>query len=235
MNLTNEQKRDIYNNFDDHSMSIDSEIDSFIDVIEKDLLISFEDIEKKAHKRAREYVSNNSYSDYITEDNYEDAIYADMVIEEDALDMEYNYAYNIYPKMKQDFLNIIVVWLYHLYEKDCKNFFNYRDKEKIKFLKITGFYKNGKYIEAEIKVLSEYIGIEMKPNSNWFKINTELRLLNNSIKHSLKVSDKLKSLRPDLIIEGEIKMTFEEIKKYAEAMKSLWTESDEKKIKLALN
>jgi len=218
MNLTNEQKRDIYNNFDDHSMSIDSEIDSFIDVIEKDLLISFEDIEKKAHKRAREYVSNNSYSDYITEDNYEDAIY-----------------YNIYPKMKQDFLNIIVVWLYHLYEKDCKNFFNYRDKEKIKFLKITGFYKNGKYIEAEIKVLSEYIGIEMKPNSNWFKINTELRLLNNSIKHSLKVSDKLKSLRPDLIIEGEIKMTFEEIKKYAEAMKSLWTESDEKKIKLALN
>lgn len=223
MNLTIEQKRDIYNNLGDYSGCMGGDIDVFMDVVEKDLLSAFDDIDKKANIRVRKYVETNSYSDDdISEDNFEDALHTQMALEEDAIDMEYDYAYNIYPKMEQDFLNMIVVWLYHIYEKDCKKIFNYRDKEKTKTLTITG---------SKLKILSEYIGINMKPNSNWFKINTELRLLNNSIKHG-DIKPELKNLRLNLIIKEEIRMTFEEITKYAEAMKNLWSEYEEKMVNL---
>ena len=125
--------------------------------------------------------------------------------------------YFMYKEMKQEFLNHQATLLFHLFEKDCQKIFeDLSGDEKKEFL-----------IELDINI---------SPESNWMKINRELRLLANAIKHGNGNSfDKLKELRPDLtqdtfqcFSDSKIEITIEELSNYADKMKNFWEDFFEK-------
>ena len=226
MSLTDEQELEIYHNINNNTIFISPEIDTFIEVVEKDLLSSFSNIEEKAYKIAEKYRMKNYYQDEITEDNFEDAIELNNEIIENSIDIEYTYSYNIYPKMKQDFLNMVAVWLYHIFEKDCKNIFSYTVNNSKKYLEITK-KKNKPLLES----FTRKMGLVMNDTSDWNKINTELRLISNAVKHR-DIKPYLKRKKPNLICNEKIQITFEEIIEYANAMKSLWAEYFDKSVNI---
>ncbi len=87
--------------------------------------------------------------------------------------------YTLQHAMRTEFLLSTATWLFHLFEKDCK--------ERCPIL-------YNKPIELKDKL--EEMGINCDSNSNWYKTNTELRLVANTIKHGEGGShDKLKVLK----------------------------------------
>lgn len=121
--------------------------------------------------------------------------------------------YVIHNEMKQEFLNHQATLLFHIFEKDCKKIFPTLEgnslKEKLK----------------EIDISTEY-------NSSWYKINKELRLICNVIKHGTGDSyDKLKKLRIDLfkekfgfLLKSDIEISLNDIVIYGNHMKNFWIE-----------
>ena len=88
--------------------------------------------------------------------------------------------------MKQELLNNACVWLFHLFEKDCTTIFN---------------TENGK----EKKEHLEELGVSTGVSSAWRKINKELRLVANAVKHGEGSScEKLREIRPDLFNDTEL-------------------------------
>ncbi len=107
--------------------------------------------------------------------------------------------------LKQEFLNITVPWIFHLFEKQKKLVFG-TDKTN------------------EIKLKLAKINIDLNLNNNWQIVNKELRHLANTIKHGLK-SDAAQSLaacRPDLIVNEEIRVTKVDVEKYIHALNIFW-------------
>lgn len=119
--------------------------------------------------------------------------------------------YIVQSDMKIEFLKSAATWIFHLFEKDCTYIFGTED---------------GK---LKLEHLSK-LNIDTSEESNWYKCNTELRALSNSIKHGKGSSfEKLKTLRPDLIIEtdnflskSDIVIEMENINEYIEFMNSFW-------------
>jgi hypothetical protein len=70
--------------------------------------------------------------------------------------------------MKQEFLNHQATLLYHMFEKDCKKMFPKINNKK--------FINN-----LEEKLIN--LNIATDNSSSWYKINKELRLISNVIKH----------------------------------------------------
>ncbi|MCK9336316.1 MAG: hypothetical protein M0P43_00665 [Arcobacteraceae bacterium] len=123
--------------------------------------------------------------------------------------------YMIQNEMKQEFLNHQATLLFHIFEKDC---------QKMCFL----LNDNGTALKEKL----EELGIATNANSHWYKINKELRLVSNVIKHGKGRSyDDLKILREDLfkdnfgfLVTSDLEISLDDIKNYGIEMKFFWME-----------
>ncbi len=187
-------------------------IDNLIITIETRLLPTFETIEveaKEIEEKTLDELSSRFNPDTMCPSTfYEDAYFTGAE------------HYWIYEKMKNDFLNMVTVWLYHLFEQDCNEIFS----EK-------------KWVDRKAKLTTHSI-LTTNP-SNFYKINKELQYICNINKHGDGDSQtRLLALRPDLF-DNKTKYNFdtenitiytlknislEQIKEYSEYMKSFWIE-----------
>ena len=122
--------------------------------------------------------------------------------------------YELQHAMKAEFLLSTATWLFHLFEKDCRKMcprlYNKHDELKIKL---------------------EEMGINCDDHSDWYKTNTELRLVANTIKHGEgSSSKKLQLIRPEYfdtkssyLTDSKIEITDQDIQLYIEYMKSFWS------------
>ncbi len=121
--------------------------------------------------------------------------------------------YTLQHEMKKEFLLSTATWLFHLFEKDCKNMCP---------------LLHNKPEELKTKLIEMKISCDN--NSDWYIINTELRLVANTIKHGGGHSlESLKIKRPDFfedglsfLSDGKINISFEDIQNYVNRMKSFW-------------
>ena len=121
--------------------------------------------------------------------------------------------YAIHNEMKQEFLNHQSTLLFHIFEKDCKKMFP-------------------ELLGNDLKEKLQLIGISTEDNSSWYKINKELRLICNVIKHSTGSSyNDLKKLRGDLfknnfgfLLKSDIEISLNDIEVYGNEMKNFWIE-----------
>ncbi|MEA2048920.1 MAG: hypothetical protein U9O64_10815 [Campylobacterota bacterium] len=121
--------------------------------------------------------------------------------------------YTLQHAMKTEFLLSTATWLFHLFEKDCREM-------------CPELYNKPEDLKSEL----EKIGIYCDNNSDWYKINTELRLVANTIKHGEGGSyNRLKTLKPDYfevstsyLTDNTIEISEEAIQIYIENMKSFW-------------
>jgi hypothetical protein len=121
--------------------------------------------------------------------------------------------YVIHNEMKKEFLNHQSTLLFHIFEKDCKKMFP----------NLSG---------NDLKDKLQEIGISTEDNSSWYKINKELRLICNVIKHGTGPSyDDLKRLREDLfknnfgfLLKSDIEISLNDIEVYGNEMKKFWIE-----------
>lgn len=183
------------------------ELDSFYSVFSERLLLAFSSIEKEAKLKEDDYLKGKS-------GNFFPEIDDEANILEDAYFARINYEIQQF-SLKQDFLNISAVWLYHIFERRFELLFgsqskskNFIDKAK-ENLNHNTFYDKSNSQLIETKILN--------------KIN-ELRLLANAIKHG-KTSHAFKQLEkslPGFIEKNEIVVNEQDIKDYIIALKDFW-------------
>ena len=119
--------------------------------------------------------------------------------------------------MKQEFLNHQATLLYHMFEKDCKKMFPKINNKK--------FINN-----LEEKLIN--LNIATDNSSSWYKINKELRLISNVIKHGKgSAYNQLKKLKPDLfkknfgfLLKSDIEISLNDIIIYGNSIKNFWIE-----------
>lgn len=193
--------------YEAHKIEILNRIETVINTITTRLLPTFNLIESEAEKIQEEKLSESFKS--FNPDTMDDAS-----IYEDAFS-DAGYYYMIQSEMKQEFLNHQATLIFHIFEKDCQNMF-----------------PNSYYKEKELKEKLEKLGISTNEDSNWYKINKELRLISNVIKHGKGRSyDELKALKNDLfknnpgfLLTSDIEISLDEIQNYGNKMKYFWTE-----------
>lgn len=121
--------------------------------------------------------------------------------------------YTLQHAMKTEFLLSTATWLFHLFEKDCREM-------------CPNLYNKPEDLKTEL----EKMGINCDNNSNWYKINTELRLVANTIKHGEGGSyNRLKTLKSDYfkvrtsyLTDNKIEISEEAMQMYIDNMKSFW-------------
>ncbi len=122
--------------------------------------------------------------------------------------------YTLQHAMKTEFLLSTATWLFHLFEKDCRKM-------------CPKLYKKPEELQKKL----EDMGINCNDESNWYKTNTELRLVANTIKHGEGSScKKLKLIRSDYfeirtsyLTDSKIEISHKDIQIYIENMKSFWS------------
>ncbi len=115
--------------------------------------------------------------------------------------------------MKQEVLNNASVWLFHIFEKDCVIIFKTMN-------------------ETEKREYLQSIKINTERDSAWWKINHELKLVANAIKHGKGTSySMLEALRPDLFngktsffSKVNIDISSKEFNNYSKVMQAFWVE-----------
>jgi len=120
--------------------------------------------------------------------------------------------------MKQEFLNHQATLLFHIFEKDLKKMFRTSKEDYLK-----GNDLKDKLIE---------ISISTDNNSPWYKVNKELRLISNVVKHGTgKSYDELKKIRIDLfngnfgfLVKSDISISLNDVEIYANYIKEFWIE-----------
>lgn len=195
--------------YNKHKKDIIDRIDVVINTVKLRLLPTFDNIEEEANQVEKTKLDELSAS--FNPDTMDEYSCYEEAHSKGAIH------YFMYKEMKQEFLNHQATLLFHLFEKDCQKIFE----------NLSGDEKKGLLIELGINISSE---------SNWMKINKELRLLANAIKHGNGDSfDKLKELRPDLtqdtfhfFFDSTIKITIDELSNYTDKMKNFWEDFFEK-------
>lgn len=182
------------------------ELDSFCLVFSNRLLPAFSSIEKEAKLKEEDYLKDKS-------ENFSPEIDDEANILEDAYFERINHEIQHF-SLKQDFLNISAVWLYHIFERrfelfgsqsKSKNFIN-KTKENLNH---NAFYDKSKSEFIENEVLNRI---------------DELRILANAIKHG-KTSHAFKQLEknlPRFIEKNEIVVNEQDIKDYVIVLKDFW-------------
>lgn len=182
------------------------ELDSFCLVFSNRLLPAFSSIEKEAKLKEEDYLKDKS-------ENLSPEIDDEANILEDAYFERINHEIQHF-SLKQDFLNISAVWLYHIFERrfelfgsqsKSKNFIN-KTKENLNH---NAFYDKSKSEFIENEVLNRI---------------DELRILANAIKHG-KTSHAFKQLEknlPRFIEKNEIVVNEQDIKDYVIVLKDFW-------------
>jgi len=180
-------------------------IDNLIKAVELKLLPAFSNLEKEA-KEIEEKTLEESHSRFNPDTMcpstfYEDAYFAGVE------------HYLMYTQMKNDFLNMTIVWLYHMFEQDCNKMFS-----------------NKKWGDRKAKLTT--LSISTTAPSNFYKINEELQHICDINKHGDgRAKAKLLVIRPDLFekkpfsSEETLKnISLEQLKEYAENMKVFWAD-----------
>lgn len=181
------------------------EIDDFKLVFFDRLLPSFSEIDNEAKIKSDGFLHQAS-------NNFDPSLHDEGLICEDAYFVQINYEL-IHYSLKQDFLNLSAVWLYHIFERRFVELFgdSNTNKNKPNFEKM---------LEQSNIFNSRY---DFKICNNWLTINQELRFLANSVKHG--TGNSLKKLRleyPSLISDSRIVVKEADIQRYISAMKRFW-------------
>lgn len=187
---------------------IAKEIDDFRSVVFDRLLLSFSEIDSEAEIESYDFLHKMG-SDFDPDLHDEGLIY------DDAYFMQMNYKLTHY-SLKQDFLNLSTVWLYHIFERCFVGLFggSNANKNKPNFEKM---------LEQSNIFNSRYDLYDFKICNNWLTINQELRLLANSVKHGFGQSfTELNSKYPNLIVNSKIIVKEVDIHRYIFSMKSFW-------------
>jgi len=194
------------NYYDSHKNHIFYKIDAVQSTIFDRLLPVYNNIEAEA-----ETVAKAKYDELGKNFNPETMYESDVI--EKAWE-EGGEHYILQHAMKTEFLLSTATWLFHLFEKDCRamcpNLYNKAEELKTKF---------------------EEMGINCDNQSDWYKTNTELRLVANAIKHGEgNSSQRLKAIKPEYfdtqssyLTDSKIEITHQDIQSYIEHMKSFWS------------
>lgn len=188
-------------------LNIDSQIYGFEFTILERLLSSFSDIENEAKTKRLNYLAEKSKS-------FDPDLSDEACIEEDAYFEELDHL-NIHSSLRTEFLNSSAIWLFHLFERQKKDFFGTDQTAPIK-----------------MQLLSD--GYDIQNCSDWNLLNKELRTLANAVKHGSQ-SDAAKRLTnnfPTLLSNGEIVVNEVDIRKYISALKAFWNKALHQKIVL---
>ncbi|HIF9127068.1 TPA: hypothetical protein ACX6PM_003378 [Photobacterium damselae] len=194
--------------FPEHvKLNIESQIAGFEFTILERLLSSFSDIENEAKEKRSNYLAekSKSFSPDLSDEAY---------IEEDAYIEELEHL-NIHSTLRTEFLNSSAIWLFHLFERQKKNFFGTDQTDPIRVQLLSG-------------------GYDIQNCSDWNLLNRELRTLANAVKHGSQ-SDAAKRLTnnfPTLLSNGEIVVNEGDIRKYTSALKTFWSKALYQKIVL---
>ena len=187
-----------------------NEINEMIHILEMKLVPVFNNLDKETKDIERKVYAQNKPEPLYEEDNLEN-MEQEVEAEIESQEQAWIY-YSINQRIQQDFLNITAVWLFHLFEKQRKDIFTFEitGHKTAKELKNnwSKYNKTGDIYSLEINWLLNIIGVPTDDNSNWYKIDTKLRILVNSIKHKNYIN----------------KVTFEDTKEYAETIKDFWQE-----------
>lgn len=195
--------------------NIENQLDVFYDSVINRLLPSFLSIEEEANsieKNSLAAINNQNFNPNV---DYECAM-------EDAYFDGVNH-YLVQSQMRQSFLNISTLWLYHLFEQQLNN---------ISLKTIEDFdYKRRNAIQRIENCLREK---NLEDNPNWKIIYSELRLVANVLKHAEGSSkNQLKERRPDLFLassvsiplfEYEICISEKDFEKYYKAVQCFWAD-----------
>lgn len=193
------------NYYESHKHHISYKIESIKDTIFGRLLPVYQNIEnetKRVEKEKLEELGKSFNPDTMDPgDAYQEAW------EEGA---EY---YVLQHAMKTEFLLSTATWLFHLFEKDCKEMCPSLCNKP-----------------EELKSKLQEMGINCDIGSNWYKTSTELRLVANTIKHGEGRSyDQLKDIKPryfqttaSYLTDNKIEILEEDILEYIENMNSFW-------------
>lgn len=186
-------------------LDIQKEIDDFKLAAFDRLLLSFSEIDNEAKLKSDEFL-------YKASSNFDPDLHDEGLMYEDAYFVQINYELTHY-SLKQDFLNLSAVWLYHIFERRFVDLFN------------TSNSKSGK-LSCEQRLEQSKIfnsTYDFKVCNHWLTINNELRLLANSVKHgSGKSCTELTSKYPNLIVNSKIIVKEVDIHRYIFSMKSFW-------------
>lgn len=180
-------------------------IDTVIDTIKLRLIPTFDLIEEEAKEIERKKL------DELSENFNPDTMDIGSCYEDAQSEGVSHYI--IHNEMKQEFLNHQATLLFHIFEKDCKKMFP-------------------EFSGNDLKEKLQQIGISTEDNSSWYKINKELRLICNVIKHGTGTSyDTLKEIRGDLfknnfgyLLTSDIEISLNDIEVYVNEMKKFWIE-----------
>lgn len=173
-------------------LNIKEQLDVFYSSIMERLLPSFSTLEKEATEIERESLNNSSK--HFNPDTDDEAC-----IVEDAYFDGVNH-YLVQSQMKQSFLNVSTLWLYHLFEQQLNN---------ISLQVIKGFDYTQKKPDKPINRIKSCLkekGLDNNPN--WIIIYKELRLVANTLKHADGSSKKqLERVRADLFKQNFTNIT----------------------------
>lgn len=180
-------------------LDIQKEVDDFKLVVFDRLLLSFSEIDNEAKLKSDEF-------SYKASNNFDPDFHDEALIYEDAYFVQINYE-SIHYSLKQDFLNLSAVWLYHIFERRFVDLFGNSNANNIK-------------LEQSKIFNSTY---NFKICDNWITINNELRLLANSIKNGAgKSFNELNLKYPNLIVNYKIIVKENDIQRYIISMKNFW-------------
>lgn len=202
----------IYTN--SQKIEILTRLDIVLDTIKNRFLPTFDRISDEANTIYEQTLEKSS--EFFNPETMDESSFFDEAMS------EASYFYTLQNEMKQEFLNHQSTLVYHIFELDCKKMFPLT-------------YSNCMVLEQELSKL----GIDISNVSNWYKINTELRLINNVIKHGKGRSyNQLKPLKANLfsndfnfLITSELKLTIIDIENYINYIKNFWIEFFDKVIK----
>ena len=204
-------------------LNIEDQLNIFYDSITNRLLPAFSSIEEEAN-----VIEEDSLS--IRSENFNPDTMDEGQIIEDAYFDGVNH-YLLHNQMKQSFLNVSTLWLYHLFEQQLNNI-------SLKIIKNFDYTKN-RPMPAIQRIKECFKERGLNNSSNWIKINEELRLLANTLKHADGSSKRqLEIKRPDLfresynnkkdvsipLFENEICVSELDFQSYYQAIKEFWKE-----------
>ncbi len=178
-------------------IEIEDEINGFERTTINRLLNCFDNIESEAAEKRKCFL--DSKSQCFNPDRDDQAC-----IEEDGYFIELNQVF-IETALKQEYINSIATWMFHLFERQKKRFFG-SDETDI------------------IKPILDQCDYDIDSCPHWKTLNKELRYSANGVKHGLEsgAAIKLLSIYPCLFENGCIVLKKNDIERYLAALRYFW-------------
>lgn len=186
-------------------LMIENEINSFERMTLQRILSSFDSIEFEASEKRNLYLETKSK-------NFDPDRDDEGCIEEDGFFEELNYVL-IESALKQEYINSVATWLFHLFERQKKRVF-YSDKTDI--------------IRSKLAESGYHLDI----CTNWDTLNKELRFSANAIKHGAESDSAKKLLKhsPRLFTNGCVILSQEDILRYLAALRNFWNKALDRQV-----